>query len=271
MVIRKVFMKLSSFYTSLRVFSWLLWCDMRLVTKDFWNNLLDASFWPLVLIAVHGYVLPAMGLPNNYGGFTSISMLIIMASFTAWAASNVLTADLEGPRSISYELTLPLPYWLVYVKIALHFALKATIFNINSLIIGKIIVPHQFDLSNISPFLFLFVYMVACLFFGFFALWAACFAGTVQWHQRLETRLAGPLFFICGYSFPWLTLNTLSPLMGKLMLLTPWIYAYEGTRATILGQSGFIDYKICILMLLAFATIFGTYGLRLFKKRLDCV
>src|SRR5476649_2758408 len=124
---------------SLRTAGWLLWCDIRLFLKDWHNNILDAFFWPLVLILANGYILPAMGMPADYGAFIAISMLIIMASFTAWSAASVLAADFEATRSIGYELTLPLPYWMVYVKIVLHFALKAAFFNLITLLLGKII------------------------------------------------------------------------------------------------------------------------------------
>lgn len=264
-------MKFNYLYNSFRVFSWLLWCDIRLFTKDFWNNILNALFWPMVIIIVNGYVFPVMGLPQTYGPFMTVGMLIIMASFSAWSSSTVLVADIEGARSIGYELTLPISYWLVYSKIAFSFALKAAFFNILCLVVGKILLWNQFDVSNFSISHFTLIYMAANLFFGFFAVWSACFAGTVQRHMNLEIRLAGPLFFICGHSFSWAILSGISPVMGMMMLGTPWIYAYEGTRASVLGQAGFLNYWLCIGGLILFILVFGFFGLRAFKKRLDCV
>lgn len=261
----------NSFISSIKTAGWLLWCDVQLFMKDWFNNILDASFWPLVLILANGYILPAMGMPADYGVFITISMLIIMASFTAWSAANVIAADFESTRSIGYELTLPLPYWLVYTKIVLHFALKAAVFSLVALIIGKIILTDTFNLSNLNILKFFIIYSASCIFFGAFALWAASLAGSVSKFMRLELRIAGPLFFICGYSFPWAILNDMSPIMGKLMLFTPWIYAYEGVRATILGQTGYLNFWVCLGMLTLFTIIYGFWGLRLFKKRLDCI
>lgn len=264
-------MNTNSFFVAFRVALWLLWWDLRLLLKDWKNNILDATFWPTVLILTNGYVMPAMGLPDNYGAFNAISMLIIMASFSAWMASNMFAADLEGPRSISYELTLPLPYWLVCCKIILYFALKASIFSLMSLVIGKLILGSAFSFAHVSLLKFILIYTIINLFFGSFGLWGAVFAGSVQKHTRIELRFAGPLFFICGFSFPWSVLHTVAPLFSKLMLLTPWIYAYEGTRATILGQHDYLSYWVCVGMLCLFTLLFGAWGLWLFKKRLDCV
>lgn len=257
--------------SSLQTAGWLLFCEIKLFMKDWHNNILDSFFWPVVLILANGYILPAMGMPADYGAFITVSMLIIMASFTAWSAANVLAADLEGARSISYELTLPLPYWMVYLKIALQFTFKAALFNLITLAIGKIILLDAFNFAGFNILKFIFIYLIATFFFGIFALWAAVFAGTVQKFMRLELRIAGPLFFICGYSFSWFTLNEIAPIMGKLMLFTPWIYAYEGVRVAIFGQEGYLNYWLCSGILFVFIMLYGLHGLRLFKQKLDCV
>ena len=90
--------------------------------------------------------------------------------------------------------------------------------------------------------------------------------------MNLEFRITGPLFFICGYSFSWAILNAVfHHLWEHLMLFTPWIYAYEGVRVTILGQAGYLNYWFCVGVLIVFIIIFGLFGLRSFKKRLDCI
>jgi hypothetical protein len=256
---------------SLKTASWLLWCDIKILLKDWHNNVLDSLFWPLVLILSNGYVLPSMGMPASYGAFITVSMVVIMASFTAWSAANVLAADLESNRAIGYEITLPLPYWLVFGKTAVHFGVKAAIFNLIALLVGKLVLLDGFSFAQFSLGKFVFTYLLSCLFFGTFALWAALLAGNVSRFMHLELRIAGPLFFICGHSFSWYTLHTISPIMGKLMLLTPWIYAYEGLRSAILGPHEYLNYWICCSMLLFFTVLYGSWGLRLFKKQLDCV
>lgn len=251
--------------------SWLLWSDIRVFLHDWFQNFLDALCWPVVLILANGYVLPTMGMSADYGAFIAISMLIIMASFTAWTAANSLAADLEGPRSISYELTLPLPYWLVCVKTIVAFGCKAALFNVMSLIVGKVILLDAFSLAHANVLKFFIIYLMSCLFFGSFAFWAAVFAGTIKRFMAIELRVAGPLFFICGYSFSWKTLYAISPMTALGSLIAPWWYAYEGVRAALLGQPGYINFYTCLGMLFLFCLAFSLWGIYLFKKRMDCI
>lgn len=258
-------------FTAIRVAAWMLYVDIIIFCKDWFNNILNSLCWPLVLIIVSGLVWPAMGMPDDYGAFMSIGMLILIAFFTAWDDSRIFVADLEGTRSISYELTLPTYYWLVCLRTIIHYALKSALFNIQILVVGKLILWDKFDFSNFNLFQFIVVYLLSTLLFGAIGVWAAVLAGSVKRFTHLDLRLIGPLMFVCGQAFPWSILNTLSPIIGKIILFTPTIYAYEGARAAILGQGEYLNYWLCIGMLAIFIVIFCGWGLYLFKRRLDCV
>lgn len=233
--------------------------------------MLNNIVWPTALIGVNAHVLPALGMPADYGIFTCISILIIMASFMTWGTGNTFVSDLEGARSISYDLTLPVPYWMVYMKNMLHFSTKSALYSLSSLLVGKIILFSSFNFSQTSISAFLLIYLAANLFFGAFTLWGAILAGTTQRYTNIELRIAGPLFFVCGFSSSWNVLHTVAPTLAKFMLATPWIYAYEGTRAAILGPSNYLPVTLCAGMLILFTILFTIHGMWLFKRKLDCV
>lgn len=264
-------MNIKSFFISLRVFRRLLWFDIRFLGKDFWDNFLDSLIWPSALIAMNGYVMPAAGMPANYGAFITVSMLIIMGSYTAWSAAFIIATDLAVEQTISYELTLPLPYWMVWLEKGLYLSLKAGIFNITSLIAGKIIMGSHFDLSYFSWWKFIVIYSLSSLFFGMFALWSTVFTDSVEAHSRLDLRLVGPLFYINGFLTSWHMMNKVSPMLGAITLCMPWTYAYEGTRVAILGQEGYIPFHVCVIMLCVFSLIFSIRAIQLFKQRMDSV
>lgn len=256
---------------SLRILGWLLWVDVRRIGTDFWQNLFDSLAWPTALIMMSGYVMPALGVPDNYGAFISVSMLVMMGSYTAWMGSAVIAADLEGPQAISCELTLAIPYWMVWLKNGLYLAIKASAFNLSSLVIGKLILGNKFDLSHFSVFYFVLIYVCASLFFGMFAIWSTVITASVENHSRLDLRLIGPMFYLNGWTASWATMNDVSPFLGIFTLCTPWIYAYEGARAAVLGQEGYLSIWLCAGMLTLFAAVFYSWGVYLFKKRMDCV
>ena len=264
-------MNIFSFYQAVRVFGWLLWYDVRFLAKDFWDNLLDSLVWPTAIIAINGYIMPAMGLSAQYGMFMVASQLVIMGAYTAWVGSATIAADLAGEQAISYELTLPLPYWMVWLEKGLYLALKASIFNITSLGIGKLILGSAFSLEHFSLGKFLVIYILSSLFFGMFALWSTVITKSVEAHSRLDVRLVGPLFYVSGFSASWAIMYQASAWLGILTLCTPWVYAYEGMRVAVLGQSGYLPFWVCVGMLILFLIFFTALALRLFKKRLDCV
>ncbi len=264
-------MKLQSLITSLRVFGWLYWFDVRFLFKEFWQNLFDSIAWPLAIIFISGYVTPRLGVSTDYGAFISISMLVIMGSYIAWTAAAPIAADLAGEKKISYELTLPLPYWLVWIKMGLTLTTKAAIFSITSLIIGKLVLWGNFDFAHFSLVHFIFVYLIAALFFGMFAIWSTVITKSVEGHSRLDLRLTGPMFYMNGWTASWHVMNVASPILGIITLCTPWLYAYEGTRSAILGSQNYLPFWLCVGMLTLFTVIFMFMGLWLFKKRMDCV
>jgi hypothetical protein len=264
-------MKLQSFKTSLCVFGWLLWSDVRLIWKDFFQNLFDAMAWPITIILINGYVMPSLGLPSDYGAFTAVSMVVIMGAYNAWAGSMIIAADLSGQKTITYDLTLPLPYWMVWLKNGLYLSIRTAAFNGIPIIIGKILLGNTFDLSNFSLCKFLIIHIIACLFFGMFALWSTVITKTAEGHSRLELRLIGPMFFLNGWAASWATLYAVSPAMGIAVRFLPWIYAYEGCRAAVLGQNGYLNFWLCVGMLILFTTLTICWSVWLFKKRMDCI
>jgi hypothetical protein len=261
----------STFKISLQVFAWLLWFDVRFLWKEFFQNLLDALTWPAVIIFVNGFVVQSLGMTSDYGIFTVVSMIVIMGSYKAWTGSIAIASDLAGPQNISYELTLPLPYWMVWLKNGLSLAIQAAVFNIVPLFLGKIILGSLFDLSNFSLIEFVMIYILSSLFFGMFALWTTVITNSAEAHSRLELRLIGPMFFLNGWIASWAVMYSVSPALGIFVRCFPWIYAYEGCRAAVLGQEGYLSIWLCIEMLLLFTTLIAIMSTWLFKRRMDCV
>lgn len=264
-------MKHHTFISSLRVFGWLLWFDLQFLWKDFFQNLIDAITWPACIIFVNGYIVQMLGMPADYGAFTAVGMVVIMGSYSAWAGSMEIAADLAGPQTIRYELTLPLPYWMLWLKKGLFLSIKSALFNISPLLLGKLILGDQLSFEYFSLPSFLLIYLVSSLFFGMFALWSTVITKTVESHSRLELRLVGPMFFLNGWAASWAAIYAALPFLGVFIGCLPWIYAYEGCRGAILGPEGYIPLWRCVVMLLFFSVVITAWSLRLFKKRMDCV
>lgn len=256
---------------SIKVMFWLLFNDVSLFLKDFINNVIDAICWPITNIILSEYIMPAMGMSPTYGAFMVGGTIVIMSAYLSFLESCLIVADLDGNRSILYELTLPLPAWMVYCKYALSIAIRVMLSNVIALPLFKIILGNNLNLNNFSLIKFTIIYGLFNLFFGFFAVWYALFANTVKKHGRIWIRIVSSLFWVCCFQISWQAMNRISPIIGKITLFSPWTYAYEGSRVATIGQVGFISFWICTTMLTFFTITFALHGLWLFRKRLDCI
>jgi len=256
----------------MRVFWWLLWRDVRTLRNDFWNSLVDSLVMPFTMVIVNGYVMPYLGVPQNYGAFILVSSIVMM-SFNAatWMGGAPLVADLDGERAITYEMSLPLPYWMVFIKIACSFAVNALVLNILTLAVGKILLMDLFDLSQLSIIKFSMMYLSTCLFFGFFALWVTSWVQGMHGLGRFYLRIATQLIFFGGFQFAWATLFKALPWVAYINLLNPFTYACDGLRAAVLGQPGYLNYWYCLAAIIGFTILFGMHAMYNFKRRLDCV
>lgn len=184
-----------------KTFGWLLWKDIRVLYQDLTNNILDAVLLPIGITFINGYVLPALGMPENFGIFASLGTVIGMLMNSCSTFSNDLVMDLDGDKSIFYEISLPLPYYLVYVKYALAYSIKAMLVNILIMPISMLIMFNTVSFSQISLFKLLISFVSSSLFFGFFCLMVAIYIKDIIDLGRFWVRWGWQLFYIGGCFF----------------------------------------------------------------------
>jgi ABC-2 type transport system permease protein len=73
------------------------------------------------------------------------------------------------------------------------------------------------------------------------------------------------IFFGCTY-YPWSALDKF-PIMQKLVLINPLVYASEGMRATLVPQFQHLSITAVILALLFFDVLLLVVGLRQFESK----
>ncbi len=254
-----------------KTFSWLLWKDIRVLYQDLTNNILDAIMLPIGVTFVNGYVLPALGLPENFGIFAAIGTVIGMLMNSCSTFSNDLMMDLEGDKSIFYEISLPLPYYLVYIKYALAYSIKAMLVNILILPISVLLMWGKVIFSEISLLKLLVSFISSGLFFGFFCLMVAICIKNIVDLGRFWIRWGWQLFYVGGCFFSWMIMYRAVPRFALINLLNPIVYNIEAMRGAFLGQANYLPFWPCIGLICAFTLAFMFLGLSKFKKRLDCI
>lgn len=257
--------------TMFTAFYWLMCRDVRVLRKNFINNFIDGLFIPIGIGFVSGYVMPAMGLPLDYGLFMFVSTAVGMGFNSTGTDAGNLVADLDGDKSISYELALPLPYWLVCIKTALVYAIKSAVMNFLIFPFGLVLFWHNLSYDNIFPLRFLIIFIGINILFGFFALLVALWAKNIESYGRFWIRWGWTIFILAGFNTSWFVTLKAMPYLAYVNLINPLMYCFEGGRATILGQERALNYWICLLAILLFIGFFVFASIRLFKRRLDCV
>lgn len=259
-------------YQALQTFGWLVWREIRIIKHDFWNSLIDALIIPITIIIVNGYILPYLGMPLDYGSFMVASSIVMMIYMnTNWNGANTFIQDLEGDRAISYELTLPLPAWMVFARVALVAAIKAMALSIFILPVGKLILWDRFDFSQLSWFKFFIIFVTIGIFNGFFSLVPLSLVNGILGFVRYQMRFGSQLVFFSGFQYAWATMTEAIPALGYINLLNPLVYAFEGIHGAVLGQAGYINFWLCFALLWAATVLSAWLIVYKLKNKLDCI
>jgi ABC-2 type transport system permease protein len=256
---------------SLPIFGWLLWQELRVFFQHFFANLVDALLLPLSEAAVAGYILPLMGIAVSFGSFILVGITVSMCLFHCVNKAQALVADIEITNSISYQLSLPIQPWLLFMKIGISFAITSACLNFLTIPIGKIVLGNLFDLTNLSIVKTFLIFITLNIFFGFYGLFIASLVKKTSNFSHVWMRFVLPLWMLGGYQYSWYTLKNAYPFFGYLSLINPLIYAFEGIRTATLGQEGSLNFWLCIGMLWLFIALMYCFALHKFKQRLDYV
>ena len=194
-----------------------------------------------------------------------------MAFFESIYGANDLVNDFDNEKVIEYSLILPISAKLVFIKTALSIALDAAVLSLFLVPLGKLLLTNRLMLDNFSIPKFMLIFTTMNLFFGFFGLWIASWAKDGKNFSYVYRRVVNPVWIFGGYQFTWFVLYKAFPQWGFLLLLNPMTYAFEGLRAAILGQTGYLNFWLCVGALWCFTILFACWALLWMKKRLDYI
>ena len=256
--------------TQLKTFCALVHRDMAVFWPNWKGRFINSLIWSGLMLLVFEYIMPHMGLKGT-GPFMAASAIASLGFFDVAENTIKFIADLEGNRSISYYLTLPVSQSMVFARLAVSNAIQAMSLSIFLLPIYKLILWNSFSFVHFSILKFLLIFIVNNIFFGFFSLYLASVVESMEKVNNMWVRIIYPLWWLGCFQFSWVTLNSAVPLISKLSLLNPMTYVMEGIRGAILGQADFLNFWYCLPALIIFTILIGWVGIRKLKQRLDCL
>lgn len=245
--------------------------DLTKLKREFFSNLFDSAFVLLTILVVFGYFMAPYGLGEDYGPFILFSAIASFGFFGTVGKVFRLISDIDGDRTISYTLTLPLPSWLVFSYIGFFWALESTIMSVFLFPLGKLILYKQFDLSQISLWKLVPMYLTMNIFYGFFSLWMCGILKKIGDVEHLWIRVINPIIMFGAFYNSWSAMYHVAPTVALIDLINPVVYVMEGMRTAGLGLASPIPFWACLAVLWAFIIGCAWHGTRRLQDRLDCV
>lgn len=258
--------RLNTFYQLLKV-------DVLIEMRTIVGKLVDLLIWVVLSAFAYRYVFPELGMTTKYASLMATSGIVSMIAFELFGGAADWVADFNGDRIISYQLTLPLSSWELFLKLACGRMIDLMSQTIMIVPIFKLIIWDALDLTAFSPSLFAIAFLVVHVFGGCYSVWCSSLPDSgMASTTRIWTRLIFPLWYFGGTIFPYSAISSAFPYFSKLLLINPFVYATEGLRTAVLGTAtSVIPFWISMLLLLVMALLLGLWGVARIKKRLDFI
>ncbi len=250
-----------------RTFLALLGRDARVARRNFFPLLLQTLLQPMLLVFIFGRVLTTSGyMPIQYKslllpGIMALSMLLSGIQ----AVAMPLIAEFQFTKEIEDRLLAPIEIeWVAVEKIVAGM--------LQALVAGLVVLPAAWatmgkgvELNLAHPLLVVALCLLVALVSSAIGLTLGCSVGQTHIGLMFSLVLAPMIFFGCTY-YPWSALAKF-PILQKLVLINPVVYASEGLRSVLVPQFPHLGLPVILGALVLFAAVFVTVGLRQFRRK----
>ncbi len=238
---------------------------------SFIDDVFNKAIWISCTLVIANYIWPNIGMSESFGSFMAIGAIVSCIYWDCWGVSVQFIADLEGNNTTQYYLSLPIPAPWFFVKQTIFYAIRALIPALCILPLIKLELWNKLDVSQVHLVPFIVVMITASFFGAALSLFITSRVRDMNSIDNISIRFLFPIWFFGGSQFSWYTLLKISPVIARISLINPLLYAMESMHVVFLGQVGYLPFWTSICVLWLFNIIIGTYGARSLMKRLDCV
>lgn len=251
-----------------KIFWALLHTDLKLLSSGLKDKVIDSFIWGSLTIVIMTYVMPEFGL-KNFGVFQAATIIISVIGFETYFQLYNLSSSIERRDHLFYLLTLPVPSWVIFLQKVVLFTINGIILSLMMIPIMKLFLGQEMNLQAISWGALFITIVVSSFFFACLAIFLLSLVQRADQVEHLFMRLIFPLWFLGGFQFSWKILYKLNPYLGYFGLLSPYTYANEAIRVTILGPANYLPFWLCIGVLSLSSLVLGACGYYTVKRKLD--
>lgn len=250
-----------------KTFLALLARDAHVARRNFLPLLLQTLLQPMLLVFVLGRVLTSSGMmPLAYKsmllpGIIALSMLLAGIQ----AVAMPLIAEFQFTKEIEDRLLAPIEIEWVAVEKVLSGMIQALLAGLVVLPAAWLMVGRGVALQLDHPIEFLAVTLLVALLSSAVGLTLGCSIGQTQIGLMFSLVLAPMIFFGCTY-YPWSALASF-PVLRRVVLANPIVYASEGLRASLVPQFPHLPTLAIFGALVSFDLFFLLFGLSRFRRK----
>jgi len=250
-----------------KTFVALLWRDARVARRNIVPLLLQTFLQPMMFVFIFGRVMVSSGyMPAVYKSLLLPGIMAISMTFTGvWAVAMPLIGEFQFTHEIEDRLLAPIENsWLAVEKVFFG-AAQAVVAGLAVIPAAWLLLRPGVELHLSSPVLFVGVTILVALFSACGGLALGCSIDQTKIGLMFSLVLTPMIFFGCTY-YPWSALSNF-PILQKIVLVNPLVYASEGLRGTLVPQFPHLPLVAVLLVLLVFDVLFWLVGLRQFRKK----
>jgi ABC-2 type transport system permease protein len=250
-----------------KTFLALLARDAHVARRNIVPLLLQTFLQPMMFVFIFGRVMVSSGyMPAAYKSLLLPGIMAISMVFTGvWAVAMPLIAEFQFTREIEDRLLAPMEIsWLAIEKVLFG--------TLQALFAGLVVIPAAWlllrpgvDLNLRSPLSFAGVTLLVALFSACGGLALGCSIDQAHIGLMFSMVLTPMIFFGCTY-YPWSALAHF-PILQKIVLVNPLVYASEGLRGTLVPQFPHLPVVAVLVALAIFDALFLAAGLRQFRGK----
>jgi ABC-2 type transport system permease protein len=250
-----------------KTFLALLARDAHVARRNVVPLLLQTFLQPMLFVFIFGRVMVSSGyMPTAYKSLLLPGIMAISMIFTGvWTVAMPLIAEFQFTHEIEDRLLAPIDNsWLAIEKVVFG-AAQAVIAGLVVLPAGWILLRPGVELQMPSPVMFAAVTLLVALFSACGGLTLGCSMDQTKVGLMFSLVLTPMIFFGCTY-YPWSALANF-PILQKVVLVNPLVYASEGLRGTLVPQFPHLPGIVVFLSLVSFDALLRIVGLRQFRRK----
>jgi ABC-2 type transport system permease protein len=250
-----------------QTFMALLGRDARVARRNFVRVIVLNLLQPMLFVFVFGQIMTRSGLmAEAYKSLLLPGIIVIcMVMSGVQAVAMPLIAEFQFTREIEDRLLAPINVgWLAVEKVVAGM-LQALVAGLVVIPAGWLMMRPGVKISFSTPLSFLAMALLVALFSSAGGLLLGCSVGQTEIGLMFSLVLAPMISFGCAY-YPWSALQNF-PILQKVVLVNPLVYASEGLRGALAPQFPHLPVMVAIgaLALCDLALLAG--GLKQFKKK----